>query len=65
MYLINGNRQGIMLKDLIKRFNEAGWVAFYRPIKKTVSISGGPDKSIKEAIAIMTRLLKEKEMLRG
>lgn len=42
---------------IFNAFNSNGWCAFYFPRKKTISISGGRAKPIKEQIRRMSELL--------
>lgn len=53
------NKKSVYVKELVKKINDTGWVAFYHPRRHTVTISGG--KELKENIAIreMERMLNK------
>lgn len=45
-------------RKIFNDFNNAGWIAFYHPRKKTISINGGPAKTIKNQIQKMREALQ-------
>jgi len=47
-----------LIKDIIKRYNSFGWVAFYHPRSKTISLNGGIEKPVNEQLKEMMRCIK-------
>ena len=50
-------------KQLCQKINEAGWIAFYHPRKKTVSINGGRQQKELEARKRMFDMLSQHESM--
>jgi hypothetical protein len=54
------NNTQLSLKDLynIDLYRKSGRLVFIKPIKKTISLNGGPQKSYKEAMFIINECIE-------